>query len=264
MSDSTLLIAGLLLDNKFSQPSPAHISPSKFKAMGRVHNRHVVCAWSVMEELCVKFISPKGVSSKHIIYCKRHALRKNSTKTPNDRTLFSIGWPPYCTEDIIHELFSRTSEVETVFLRNSLGNVEETEEKKVTVSFRRRDFGYIVFKTKEGLDEVLKMCKSNMTLSCPIKNTGLSALYNDYKRQRPPIRILRARAEKQVEKYDTLKDEERKRKRLLSEPDEEGWITVTKKNAVDTEMYVYNIEITQCLMDTTGIGYTRGCLLYMF
>ena len=192
-----------------------------------------------MEELSIKFVSSKGLSSKHVIYCKKHALRKNSTKTPNDRTLFSIGWPPYCAEGDIKDLFSRTSEVEDVFLRNTPGNVEETEADKVIVSsFRRRDFGYIVFKTVKGLDQVLRMCKSNMTVSCPIKNTGVSVLYREYKRQRPSVRVLRAKAEKQVEKYDTTIEEDKKQKRLLSEPDEEGWITVTKKNNVDVDRYV--------------------------
>ena len=184
-----------------------------------------------MDELHVKFVSPQGKTSKHVIYCKKHALRKNSSKTPNGRTLFSVGWPPYCKEDDIKELFSRTSEIESVFLRSSPGNVEDTEEEALvtTSPFRRRDFSYVVFKTTGGLAQMLSLCKSKTPISCPITNTGLSVLLNDYNDKRPPVAVLEAMAKRVVEKYDSWTEQEKTRKRLLSEPDEEGWVTIAKR-----------------------------------
>ena len=74
----------------------------------------------------VAFSSPAGASSTHTIYCKAHRVRMNSDLTPNDRTLFTLGWPPYCSEVVIKELFSRAGHVSEVFLQASPGAVENS------------------------------------------------------------------------------------------------------------------------------------------
>ena len=74
--------------------------------------------------LRVEFVSPGGAKSTHTIYCKLHHVRQNSELTPNDRTLFSIGWPPYCSEEAAGELFSRTGHVEKTFLQLNPGTVD--------------------------------------------------------------------------------------------------------------------------------------------
>ena len=85
--------------------------------------------WEDMEGfecLRVAFCSPSGTSSTHTIYCKTHRVRVNSDLTPNDRTLFTLGWPPYCTKATIKELFSRAGHVTKVFLQASPGAVENS------------------------------------------------------------------------------------------------------------------------------------------
>ena len=83
--------------------------------------------WEDMDEferLRVAFCSPSGASSTHTIYCKTHRVRMNSDLTPNDRTLFTLGWPPYCSKSTIKELFSRAGHVTEVFLQASPGAVD--------------------------------------------------------------------------------------------------------------------------------------------
>ena len=185
----------------------------------------------------MKFTSPSGSTSTHVIYCKKHSLRQQSSKTPNDRTLFTVGWPPYCSQEEIKETFSRTvGEVERVFLREKPGNVDETQDRDDMKTFKRRDFGYIVFRTVEDLTRAISLCQSKTAVSCPITNVGLHAWQNEYELQRPSIAILEAKAEKEVEKYDLWTNKEKRRKKLVSEPDEEGWVTVTKKDTTELEL----------------------------
>ena len=76
------------------------------------------------DRLRVAFCSPIGASSTHTVYCKTHRVRVNSDLTPNDRTIFTLGWPPYCSKEAIKELFSRAGHVSEVFLQASPGAVE--------------------------------------------------------------------------------------------------------------------------------------------
>ena len=75
--------------------------------------------------LRVQFTSTTGeASSTHYIYCKLHRVRENSEITPNDKTLFTLGWPPYCTKLAITELFSRAGQVVDTYLQASPGGVD--------------------------------------------------------------------------------------------------------------------------------------------
>ena len=71
------------------------------------------------------FTSAGGNSSTHTIYCKLHSVRQSSDTTPNDKTLFTLGWPSYCTTEAIQELFSRAGHVTAVYLQSLPGSVKE-------------------------------------------------------------------------------------------------------------------------------------------
>ncbi len=88
---------------------------------------HVILTMDEFDRLRVAFCSPTGASSTHTIYCKTHRVRVNSNHTPNDRTLFTLGWPPYCSKVAIKELFSRAGHVSEVFLQASPGAVENSK-----------------------------------------------------------------------------------------------------------------------------------------
>lgn len=86
-----------------------------------------------MEEysrLLVAFSSSGEQSSTHSIYCKAHVVRQNSKVTPNLRTLFSLGWPPYCYPEDVESLFSRVGDVEKVYLQENPGSVDTAEMKR--------------------------------------------------------------------------------------------------------------------------------------
>lgn len=74
-------------------------------------------------ELLVRFTTTSGSSSTHTIYCKRHSVKSTSELTPNDQTLFTLGWPPYVDSEVIKDLYSRAGHVKEVFLQSKAGPV---------------------------------------------------------------------------------------------------------------------------------------------
>ena len=146
--------------------------------------------------------------------------------------MFTVGWPPYCGNEEIREIFSRVGVVEKVYLQHNPGKVEEETEQEIGSIIKRRDFGYIVFKNEEGVSRALSLC-SKMVLSCAINSTGLSLWCREYMKAHPCESTLESTAQEGVVSYDMWAEEEKKRKKRLSEPDEEGWITVTKKTPTD-------------------------------
>lgn len=77
--------------------------------------------------LSVLFTSPGGHCSTHTVYCKAHSLKKTSERTPNGRTLFTLGWPPYVNKQCLEELFSRAGHVTDVVLQLKGGPVEDED-----------------------------------------------------------------------------------------------------------------------------------------
>ena len=98
------------------------------------------------ECLRVAFCSPTGASSTHTIYCKAHRVRVNSDLTPNDRTLFTLGWPPYCNKTTIKELFSRAGHVTEVFLQAGPGAVQVENSRTLASLSQGQPQGFQVIK----------------------------------------------------------------------------------------------------------------------
>jgi hypothetical protein len=175
-----------------------------------------------MNELLVQFISPAGNTSQHTIYCKRHSVRQPSKHIPNDKTLFTTSWPPYCGKEEIKEIFSRIGKVDDVYLSEESVSVENY------VPSGRFAVGYVVFQEEDEVTRALSLC-NGVAISCCIGRVGLDKWCTDYQGRYPSEKVLRERAEKGIAAYDDWMDKEMKKKKRLSEPDEEGWITVTTK-----------------------------------
>lgn len=177
-----------------------------------------------MDELSVHFTSPEGNASSHVIYCKKHSLRQPSSVTPNDKTLFTAGWPPYVGKDEIRELFSRVGELEEVYVQEQAGPVPED----LPPLTGRSLYGYVVFKNKEDVARSLSLC-SGVPVTCAVGSVGLSRMCVQYQLTYPTDEMLQSMAEEGVRAYDEWKMDEKKRKKQLSQPDGEGWVTVTTK-----------------------------------
>lgn len=179
----------------------------------------------MMRELRVRFVSGEE-SSVHTIYCKQHSVRHSSSLVPNGRTLFSLGWPPYCSREAIAELFSRAGQVIGVFLLDQPGLVEE---ESVTTSGRFH-VAYIVFSDKEEVATALQLASSSTTLPCNVGPVGLAKWCAEYQAQFPDPATMETAVEEKIAVYDHQKEATKASlKKGLSEPDAEGWVTVTRK-----------------------------------
>ena len=161
----------------------------------------------------------------HTIFCKVHVIRQENSKAPNHRTLFTLGWPPYCSDGCIKELFSQVGEVELVQLQDKIGFDEETV--PTNSGFK---VAYIVFDSSETADSALKLGHKKTALLCKVGPTGLTKWCADYVKCRTTLTSLEAQVTGFMADYDKRKEENEKHKQGLQEPDEDGWITITRKN----------------------------------
>jgi len=177
--------------------------------------------------LRVSFSSNAGHSSAHTIYCKKHSVRQDSDVTPNLKTLFSLGWPPYCCPGDVESLFSRVGNVEKVFLSENPGSVDT---KVVGTKAKTFCVGYVVFRTENDSDRALKLCGSSEVIPCSLSRVGLTKWMWEYMEERPKLCLLEDMAEVGVACYDRQQEKTKLARTRGNVPDEEGWITITKKN----------------------------------
>ena len=177
--------------------------------------------------LHVSFSSKASHSSVHTIYCKKHSVRQNSDVTPNLRTLFSLGWPPYCCPGDVESIFSRVGSIEKVFLMANPGSVDT---KVVGTRVNTFCVGYVVFRAESDLDLALKLSSNSEVIPCPLSQVGLSKWMSQYMEERPKLSLLEDMAEVGVSCYDRQQEKVKLSRKRANVPDEDGWITVTKKN----------------------------------
>lgn len=170
-------------------------------------------------------------SPLHRLFCKKHAVRQNSQLTPNDRTLFTLGWPPYTTTQAVEELFSRAGHVTSVYLQSSPGPVDPKNSNSDAKGFK---VGYVVFSRSSEVTAALCLCSTDHSslstpISCTVPATGVQKWAREYLLSRPTAASLEKAAEVGVALYDRQQEEAAQARERAGQPDEEGWVTVTRK-----------------------------------
>ena len=152
-------------------------------------------------------------------------IRQEHRRAPNHRTLFTLGWPPYCNNECIKELFSQAGEVELVQLQNKVGFEEDS-----TTTESGFKVAYVVFDSNETVNSALKLGQKKSPLSCKIGPTGLAKWCSDYVKSCRTVTSIEAQVNDFMADYDKRKEESEKKKRTLQKPDKDGWVMVTRKN----------------------------------
>lgn len=171
-------------------------------------------------------------ASTHAIFCKEHAVRQSAKLTPNHKTLFTLGWPPYTTPQAVEELFSRVGHVTSVYLQPSPGPVDCVGAKGEGSGFK---VGYVVFSQSSEVKAALRLCVSVDSPShpppimCVVPPRGVHKWSHDYMCGRPTVTSLERLAEVGVALYDEQREEATRIQERAGQPDEEGWVTVTRK-----------------------------------
>ena len=177
--------------------------------------------------LPVCFTSSRGVQSTHTIFCKRHAVRQTSEKTPNGLTLFTLGWPPYVNSEMVQDIFSRVGQVRVVYMCDRPGHLEGDEGS----ASRRGAVGYVVFSSEDEVECALKMCEVSEPVACACMegSCGVQKWCAEYVLERRSLSSLESLVEQAVKRYELNKQVAKDNRAKTGEPDDEGWVTVTRK-----------------------------------
>ncbi|XP_040264220.1 ribosomal RNA-processing protein 7 homolog A isoform X1 [Bufo bufo] len=174
----------------------------------------------------------------HCLYAKEARLRGEAEKAhPQDRTLFVINIPGYVTEKGLSEIFASCGLVQSVELldksapylkKNMEGNMYFNQ--KTIKGFR---VAYVVFKKASGIQKF----KSNKVWTPSVISkrgdfvkAGIHKWIEDYEKSFTDVAALQAAIDHYMQEYDKKEaKKEDKAKRKEGVPDEDGWITVTRK-----------------------------------
>ncbi|KAK6634139.1 hypothetical protein RUM44_004747 [Polyplax serrata] len=170
--------------------------------------------------------------ASHCLYVKPHNVREKIPQKPPNKTLFVVGIPPYCNESSIKELFSIFGKIKNVYLHKTPSvQIPETEEYKY---FPKNDpikgfkVGYVVFEKEMFLKNALS-CDDTLILPNEAIVTGIQKWNKEYNECFPDKKEMEQEIKEFMEKYDLEKKKKEEQEKLLSEPQEDGWITVTRK-----------------------------------
>lgn len=165
----------------------------------------------------------------HHLHIKANETARNDTRRPKDRTLFVLNVPPYIQKVNLRNAFEEAGALESIYLcEKPTGELPEVSEKSIYFT-PAEIFGfkcaYIVFKTSRGLQNALQLTQ---VASGPIK-CGLAKWCEEYLSRIPDPVKMQVEIDSYIANYDEKKqlaEEESKNQ----EPDDDGWVTVTKKS----------------------------------
>uniref|UniRef100_A0A3Q3W3Z4 RRM domain-containing protein n=1 Tax=Mola mola TaxID=94237 RepID=A0A3Q3W3Z4_MOLML len=201
------------------------------------HARGQLCIPGGFTVLSIQFSS--DTVAQHKLYVKEHKVRaERSSHRPMDRTLFVLNIPPYCSEDVVKELFSQFGSVHSVELRDHPGSSQESGPKLSTFfkPLTKQGFkvGYIVFQNASGLSAAKSHPHNVPLVVCteqrPVQ-TGVQKWIQKYTESFIQPDNLQQVIDAFMRDYDKRKEEEEERQKKEAEQqqeDEEGWVKVTR------------------------------------
>ncbi|CAL8273972.1 unnamed protein product [Lota lota] len=191
--------------------------------------------------LSLQFSAESG--TQHKLYVKEHRVRvETKTHRPLDRTLFVLNIPPYCSQTVVNQIFSRFGPVLSVELSDrpgsppvpeiKLSNIFKPAEKQVS-GFK---VAYIVFQKAKSI-KLAKSHPHNVPLLVSTEKRPVSTGLQKWAQQYRNTIILPEKLQETVDAfmcdYDLRKEEKAKEQEKEAEEqkeDEEGWVKVTRGN----------------------------------
>lgn len=181
----------------------------------------------------------------HHLYIKPNDTTKRDSIRPKDRSLFVLNVPPYINQDNLRSAFEDAGQIDQIYVCDKPGEFLEHSD---SVYFQQQvqnfsfKCAYLVFKTSRGLQNALKL---KQVASGPIK-TGLQKWCAEYLQRLPEPKLLQAEIDSYIAAYDDRRQEEEAAAKLADQPDDDGWVTVTKKShpVIEKKESVFN-RITQ-------------------
>lgn len=169
----------------------------------------------------------------HNLYIRSNDTTKRDTLRPKDRSLFVLNVPPYINQDNLKHAFEDAGEIEEIYVCEKPGDFVEPIDSKYFQPETKFSFkcAYLVFKTSRGLQNALQLTQ---VASGAVK-TGLAKWCEAYTDKLVKPKELKAEINKYMAAYDERKQAEADAAKLGDAPDDDGWVTVTKKTHPVTE-----------------------------
>ncbi|XP_076020650.1 ribosomal RNA-processing protein 7 homolog A [Genypterus blacodes] len=178
-------------------------------------------------------------AAQHKVYVKEHKVRaEKSSHRPQDRTLFVLNVPPYCSEDVVRSLFSRFGAVQSAELRDHPGSFQQSgpQLSRYFQPAEKQGFkvAYIVFEKSSSVTAAKShphdVALLVSTEQRPVR-TGIQKWIHRYTESTLHLDKLQQSIDSFMEGYDKRKEEEATRQKEEAEQqqeDEEGWVKVTR------------------------------------
>ncbi|CAD5123370.1 DgyrCDS11727 [Dimorphilus gyrociliatus] len=172
----------------------------------------------------------------HYFYIKEHNVENPSSLKPLKKTLIVLNVPPYADKNHIFNFFERCGKITRVIIQSKPSSADVTEGGKYfnkTSPPEGYKVAYVIFHNTKALKNALSLSstksQSLSTEKCPFK--GFKQRLAEEKKDQFNINItdLQEEITKYMKDYDTKIAEQVKReKEMDGEPDDGGWVTVTR------------------------------------
>uniref|UniRef100_A0A182LVP4 RRM domain-containing protein n=1 Tax=Anopheles culicifacies TaxID=139723 RepID=A0A182LVP4_9DIPT len=181
----------------------------------------------------------------HQLFVKENASKATCKQKPAGRTLYVLNVPPYATEEALRHAFSAAGDVERVVLQEKPSNKESAPFEIMAKHVFCFKVAYVVFAKPDALKKFLRTKNIN-----PLDSEehpmliGLPKWTKAHRERIPDPAALQQEIDEYMETYDK-KIEEQKAKESNNAADEDGWVTVSKKNSgvfLQKEMVVKKLE----------------------
>ncbi|GFU10347.1 ribosomal RNA-processing protein 7 homolog A [Nephila pilipes] len=180
----------------------------------------------------------EGNNANRYLFLKKHEGEEENK--PSDRTLFIINVPQFFNDRCLKHLFAKFGDIENIDIHVH-SHMKPASGDKTSHNSESKFFGpqpkelgckvaHIVFKDSSILEAVFKV---NDVATIPRKlfmfRVGKNKFIRAYNNSFIDAQQLQDEISDFMKEYDTKQEEEKqKEKEKLEEPDEEGWVTVSK------------------------------------
>jgi len=179
----------------------------------------------------------------HQVFFKPHNVRVEEPMKPRDRTLFCANIPPWATSDCLARIFRRCGAVEATHLQlqPSVGPPplppttslfpDPSSPYNLGTGFK---FAYVVFASPAGLRHAMGKLEVGEVMVASTKEhpitLGVRRWAQEYNDQFVKEEELMEEVTRYMGEHDKKVAEDKAAEEQLGEPDEEGWVTVTKQD----------------------------------
>ncbi|GBN18633.1 Ribosomal RNA-processing protein 7 A [Araneus ventricosus] len=169
------------------------------------------------------------------LFIKKH--EGQSEIKPDNRTLYIVNVPQFFNKKCLKNLFSEYGPIERVYIHMRPTSGEEASQNSSFFCRPPSKVGckvaYIVYKRPAALNKILK-CADIKAKELPLclfhSDVGKNKWTQQYNNTFVDQKLLKEEIRSFLEEFDSKIEEEKQKEKESAEPDDEGWVTITKSS----------------------------------